>query len=299
MKPLPPPVRNQGLIAAIGAYVMWGLFPLLLKPLQGVPAMEVVAHRIFWSALLLAFLLLFGRGFASVWNVIKNPPMLTRVSLGALVIMANWLIFIWAVGEGRLLEASLGYFITPLVNTLFGMSILRERLSRLQQLALLFAVLGVINEAVHLGSLPWISLVLAFASGLYGLLRKQLAMDPSSGLFLETLIVLPFALAWLLWLELHGGGHFAREPWPVDLLLFTSGLATALPLLLFAVAARSLPLTTIGFLQYLTPSISFLLAVFVFQETLSPNSTLTFAAIWFSLTIYSVDILKRRNKSTT
>jgi chloramphenicol-sensitive protein RarD len=179
------------------------------------------------------------------------------------------------------------------------MFILHERLSRLQQLALLFAVLGVINEAVHLGSLPWISLVLAFASGLYGLLRKQLAMGPTSGLFLETLIVLPFALAWLVWLELHGGGHFAREPWPVDLLLFMSGVATALPLLLFAVAARSLPLTTIGFLQYLTPSISFLLAVFVFQETLSPNSTLTFAAIWFSLTIYSADILKRRNKYTT
>lgn len=292
-----PHSSRGGLSAALAAYLLWGLFPLFVKLLQAVPALEIVAHRVLWSVVLMAAVLAFGVGFRPVAEVLCAPRKLGRVAVGAGLILTNWLVFIWAINANRVLETSLGYFIGPLLSVLMALVVLREKLRPLQIAALLLAALGVANEAIHLGSLPWVSLALAGSFGLYGLLRKQLPLDAASGLFLETLIVLPLSLAWLVWLEVQGGGHFGRISLNLDLLLVASGAATAAPLLFFAVAARRLPLTTLGFMQYLAPSISFLLAVFVFHESLPHTRLMTFAAIWIGLAIYSVDMLRARAKS--
>lgn len=292
-----PHASRGGVAAALAAYLLWGLFPLFVKLLKAVPALEIVAHRVVWSVLLMAAVLAFGVGFRTVGEVLRTPRKLGRVAVGAGLILTNWLVFIWAINANRVLETSLGYFIGPLLSVLLALVVLRERLRPLQLVALLLAAVGVVNEAAHLGSLPWVSLALAGSFGLYGLLRKQLAMDAASGLFLETLIVLPLALGWLAWVEIQGGGHFARVSLGLDLLLVASGAATAAPLLFFAVAARRLSLTTLGFMQYLAPSISFLLAVFVFHESLPHTRLMTFAAIWIGLVIYSLDMLRARAKA--
>jgi chloramphenicol-sensitive protein RarD len=282
---------RDGVAAALAAYLIWGLVPIFFKHLADVPALEIIAHRVVWSVGMVGALLLFTQGFGAVREVLVSPRKLARVAVGAALVMSNWFVFVWAVNAGRILETSLGYFIGPLLNVALGMLLLGERLRPLQALALVLAALGVANEAWRVGHIPLVSLTLATTFSLYGLMRKQLPMDAASGLFAETAVAMPFALGWLLWLAAHGEGAFGATT-TTDGLLVASGLVTALPLLLFAIGARRLRLTTMGFLQYLAPSLTFLLAVLVYGEALDLARGLTFAAIWAGLALYSIDLLR-------
>ena len=282
-----------GVVAGIIAYITWGLVPIFFKQVAAVPADEIIAHRVVWAMLLMTLIIGFGRGFGDALRVARIPKQLARIALASALVISNWLTFVWGVNNGHILEASLGYFILPLFNVALGVLVLKEHLRPLQWLAVLLATTGVAVEAVRAGGLPWIALVLAGTFGIYGLLRKQLPLDAASGLFLETVCMTPPALVWLAWLAYSGQSHFGAGPGLLparDLMLIATGAVTAIPLLLFAVAARRLPLNLLGFLQYLAPTITFLLAVLVYHEPLDLTRTLAFAVIWIGLAVYSFDL---------
>ena len=289
---------RRGVLAGLAAYLIWGLVPMFFKQIAAVPADEIIAHRVLWSMVLMTLVMRFGRGFADARRVARIPMQLARIALASALVLINWLTFVWGVNSGHILETSLGYFILPLFNVALGVLVLKERLRPLQWLAVLLATMGVAIEAVRVGGLPWISLVLAGSFGVYGLLRKQLPLDAASGLFLETVCMMPLALGWLIWLTISGQNHFGGGTGLLagrDLMLVATGAVTSIPLLLFAIAARRLPLNMMGFLQYLAPSITFLLAVFVYDEALGLSRILGFAAIWIGLAVYSVDLLISAN----
>lgn len=280
--------------AALAAFVTWGLAPLYFRALDGVPPFEIVAHRILWSAVLLTLMLAFlpfTGGFARVRGVLRQPRLLALLALTSLLTGSNWLVFIWAIDAGRLLEASLGYFINPLVSVALGALFLGERLRPLQAVAVAIACAGVGWRIWQLGSLPWIPLFLAGTFGLYGLLRKRAPVDAVGGLFIETLVIAPLALAWLLWLHGTGGLAFGAGT-TADWLLPLTSVITAVPLMLFAVGARRLPLATVGFLQYIAPSLNFLVAVLLFREPFDTTQLVGFALIWLALALYSADLLR-------
>ena len=281
--------QREGVVAGLGAYVIWGLVPVFFKQFHDVPALEIIAHRVVWSLVFMGAVLAIGRGFAQARDTFQSPRRLARVALGALFVSANWLVFVYAINTGRILATSLGYFILPMVSVALGVLVLGEQLRRLQWVAVGFACLGVIAETVHAGELPWISLLLAATFGIYGLLRKRLPLDAASGLFLATACVLPVALGYLLWLEHSGDGHFMQSPVNAGLLV-ASGAVTALPLLLFAISARRLPLNMMGFMQYLAPTISALIAVFAYGEAFDAPRAAAFGAIWLGIAVYSVDV---------
>lgn len=271
------------------AYLIWGCFPVYFKAFGSVPALQVVSHRIVWSVVFLT-LLSFRPGR---WNDIRSA-MADRRSLlilltTALLIATNWLVFIIAVGHGQVLQSSLGYFITPFVSVLLGLIFLKEQLRRQQLVALLLAAVGVVTLALRYGSIPWTALILAITFGSYGLLRKIVKTDALAGLTVETLVLAPLALTYLLYAAWHGEGAFLSGRFTTDLLLMSAGVATAVPLLLFAAAARRLRLATIGFLQYITPTMHFLLAVVVYNEPFSAAHLASFLCIWAGLICYSWD----------
>jgi chloramphenicol-sensitive protein RarD len=249
---------------------------------------------VLWSALLLALMLAtlrFTGGFERVGAVLRQPRLLALLALTSLLTSSNWLVFIWAIDAGRLLEASLGYFINPLVSVALGAIFLGERLRPLQATAVAIACAGVAWRVWQLGSLPWIPLFLAGTFGLYGLLRKRAPVDAVGGLFIETLVVAPLALAWLLWLHAQGSLAFGSGN-PAEWLLPLTGVITAIPLMLFAVGARRLPLATVGFLQYIAPSLNFLVAVLLFREPFDTTQLVGFALIWLALAVYSADMVR-------
>ncbi len=280
--------EREGIAAALGAFMLWGLVPVFFKQLASVPALEIIAHRVLWSLLLLGGVLVVRRRLGATLAAAHDRRILARVALAAALIILNWLTFVWAVNVDRVLETSLGYFITPLVSVLLAVVVLGERLRPRQWLAVALAVLGVVLEGWRSGGLPWVSLVLAGSFGLYGLLRKQLPLDAMGGLLLETACAAPLALLYLIWLGEAGqfGGSVT-----IDALLVASGAVTAIPLLLFAVGARRLPLATLGFLQYIAPSLTFLIAIFYYGEAMDLSRLLAFFAIWAGLAIYTVDLL--------
>lgn len=282
---------RDGIAAALGAYTLWGLVPIFFKQLGSVPALEIIAHRVVWSLLLVAALLLVAGRLPALWRAARDVRLLARAALAAALVMTNWLVFVWAVNAGRILETSLGYFITPLVSILLGVAVLGERLRGRQWIAVGCAAIGVALEAWRIGGLPWVSLALAATFGSYGLLRKQLPLDAAGGLLLETACAAPFALAYLLWLG--AAGSFGAEP-AVTWLLIATGPVTAIPLLLFAIGARRLPLATLGFLQYVAPSLSFLVAILLYGEAMNFARLIAFAAIWTGLALYSADLLLQR-----
>lgn len=285
--------HKEGILAALGAYVIWGLVPIFFKQLAAVPALEIIAHRVLWSLLLVGALLAARGALGPVWRHAANPHTLARAAVSAALVMTNWLTFVWAVNQGRILETSLGYFITPLVSIVLGVAVLHERLRPRQWAAVALAFTGVAIEGGRIGGLPWVSLVLAATFGSYGLLRKQLPVDAAGGLLLETACATPFAALYLLWLGHSGSfGHAAAT----DALLIASGAVTAIPLLLFAIGARRLPLTTMGFLQYLAPSLTFLVAIFLYDEPMNLARLTAFAAIWAGLALYTADMAVRRGR---
>jgi chloramphenicol-sensitive protein RarD len=287
---------REGIAAALGAYVLWGLVPIFFKQLGGVPALEIIAHRVVWSLLLVGGLLAARGQLGSVWHHARNLRTLLHAAIAAALVMTNWFVFVWAVNADRILETSLGYFITPLVSIVLGVVVLHERLRPRQWVAVALALTGVALEGWRIGSLPWVSLVLAATFGSYGLLRKQLPVDAAGGLLLETACAAPFAALYLLWLGTMGNmGHFGQTV-TIDVLLVASGAVTAIPLLLFAIGARRLPLATMGFLQYVAPSLSFLVAIFFYAEPMNLSRLLAFAAIWVGLALYTADMLLERRR---
>lgn len=285
---------RNGTLAALAAFCIWGMAPLYFRAIGSVPPFEIVAHRVLWSALFLAALIAllpFTGGFARVRSVLVQPKLLGLLAITALLTSSNWLVFIWAVDAERLLEASLGYFINPLVSVALGAIFLGERLRPLQAAAVAIAFAGVGWRVWQLGNLPWIALFLAGTFGLYGLLRKRAPIEAASGLFIETLLVAPLAIAWLAWLAYRGGLSFGGGA-HTDWLLPLSGIITAVPLMLFAIGARRLPLATVGFLQYLAPSLNFIIAIWLFREPFDAAQFIGFLLIWAALAIYSADMLR-------
>lgn len=287
------PEQTKGVWYSVSAYTIWGSFPLFFALFEGVPAFEILVHRVIWSCLFLAVLISGLRRWQPVKNALAHPRQLWRVLGCAHFIALNWGIYIYAVETHHVLQASLGYFLTPLVNVALGMLVLRETMGRWQMIAVAIAGFGIVLQFLMLGELPWITLVLAISFGFYGLLRKQIQLDGLSGLFVETLLLLPLGLLSLSWLAISGASSFTRDL-PTGSLLAVSGVLTAIPLLLFAGAARRLRLATVGFLMYINPTLQFLIALFVFNEPLNAVQLISFAVIWLALIIYSFSLWRGR-----
>ena len=285
-----------GVAAALAAYIFWGLAPIYFKWIQTVDPLEIIAHRILWSIPFLAgFLLLRDRRefFARMRLPLKTIGILF-VS-GALVV-TNWFIFVWAVVDGQVLATSLGYFIGPLVNFLLGFLFLKERLTRVQTIGVLIAACGTIYLGWFLGTPPWIALSLAFSFGLYGLVRKMLGVGPMVGLLWETLLLALPAAVYMAWVIKQGNHGFGAGEPHIDVLLILAGLVTVLPLIWFNVAARNLKLSTVGFFQYIAPSMTFLLSVFLYDEPFTQGHSVAFTCIWFALAIVSFETIMRSRR---
>jgi len=278
-----------GALSAALAFVWWGLFPLYFRIVPGIAAGQVLAHRIVWCLLFLAGVLTVRRQWAWLPQVMRRPKVLAAFTASALLIAANWLTYIWSVGNDHVIDASLGYFITPLVNVLLGYTLLHERPRRVQWAALAIAALGVVWLTLQTGKLPWIALVLGITFACYGLLRKVAALGPLEGLMLETLVLGPLALAALLFWARQGTGVFPSEAIATNLWLIALGPITAVPLLMFAAGARSLSMTALGLLQYIGPTIQLAVGVWVFDESFTPGRLIGFGCIWLALVIYTVD----------
>jgi len=289
---MPPEERSAartGFIYGLSAYFIWGFFPIFFKQLKHLPPLEVVCHRIAWSLLFLILLTIVRRETPLLRTAIADSRAVRYLLATSLLISTNWLVFIHAVSVGEVLQSSLGYFMTPLVNVMLGVIILREKLRPWQVFSLLLAVAGVGVQLFAVGKFPVIALVLAATFGLYGLLRKMAPVEALAGLSVETGILGVPAIGYLLYTgHGNGGQYLGREPWDM-LFLPLAGVVTAVPLILFAAAARRLRLTTIGFLQYLTPTLHFLQAVFLYRETFDTPHLVSFCCIWCGLVIFSLD----------
>jgi len=286
-----------GVIYGLAAYCTWGSFPVFFKALNGAAPLEIVCHRIVWSVVFLCVLVTARRQLGQVGRTLGNRQNLLILCCSTLLIATNWLVFIYAVQHGEVLQSSLGYFITPLISVLLGCFFLRERLTTWQLISVLLAMIGVLNLAFHHGSFPWISLVLASSFGFYGLLRKVVKVEAMAGLTVETLLLGPVALGYLIYLATRQENTFLAGSLQLDLLLPISGVVTAIPLMLFVAAARRLQLATIGFLQYITPSLHFILAVWLYNEPFTQGHLLSFLCIWAGLGIYSSDAIWKSRTS--
>ncbi|MDV3250328.1 EamA family transporter RarD [Devosia sp. BK] len=288
-----PIQTRNGVLAALAAYLFWGFLPILFRALDSVGSVLIVAERTLFSLVLLGIILAVGAGFREVRQLLTNWKTLRIIALSTALLVANWLLYVWAVETGQVLEASFGYFINPLVNVAIGMIFLGERQNRLQTIAIAIAVVAIGIQAVGLGKFPFIAVSLALTFGFYGFFRKTAPSGPTSGLFAETMVAAPFALAYVAFdIATKGLGPHA-DPTMMTLLVLT-GPATAVPLLLFAYGVRRLRLTTIGMFQYLAPSIQFLVAVMLFGEHLNGTRLVSFGLIWLSLAVFSYDSFRQR-----
>lgn len=283
----------QGFGFAMGAYVFWGFLPLYLKLVTHIPAVEVVAHRIIWSIPIAGLVLILLRRTGDIGRVLKEPRSLAMGCVTAGLVSINWGVYVWSIAAERTLDAALGYYINPLFSIFLGFALLGETLSRLQWAAVALAACGVGVLTWFNGSLPWPALALTVSWGFYAYFKRSLPIGPNQGFLLEVLILLPFALAYLVWLWAAGGGHFV--PMSVDMwLLMGCGVATAVPLLLYANGAKGLRLTTIGIMQYIAPTMIMLVAVFVFGEPFGQARAIAFPLIWAALALYSYSMFRNR-----
>ncbi|MBE3995167.1 EamA family transporter RarD [Vibrio parahaemolyticus] len=288
---------RQGVLLAVGAYTMWGIAPMYFKSIAQVSPLEILSHRVIWSFFLLAALLHFGRHWRSVYHIATDKKKIAYLLSSSVLIGGNWLIFIWAVNSNHMLDASLGYYINPLINVLLGMVFLGERLRKLQWFAVVLAGCGVLVQLIVFGSVPIVAMALAMSFGFYGLLRKKVAVDAQTGLFVETLILLPAAAVYLLFIASSPTANMIENPWQLNTLLIAAGVVTTLPLLCFTGAATRLKLSTLGFFQYIGPSLMFLLAVLIYGETFTMYKAITFAFIWGALMVFSFDGLRNNRRS--
>ena len=285
-----------GAAYALGAFGIWGFIPVYFKSVAEVPLLELLAHRTLWSMMFVAATIIIADRHNAVRALLWNPRLLVKMFGTAAILAVNWLIFIWAIANGQVLQSSLGYYINPLVNVLLGYFFLSERLNGLQMGAVALAAVGIAIPVVGLGEFPWIALSLAGTFGMYGLLRKTADIDAVTGLFIETVLLAPVALVFLVYWNVAGGAVFTERGLGLDALIVASGVATALPLILFTQAAQRLRLGTVGFFQYLAPTCHFALAVFVYGEDFTPHHLATFALIWTAIAIYITDTVRRSKK---
>ena len=286
---------NRGIAYAALAFLIWGLFPLYFKALHEVPPVQILAHRMVWSLVFLCAVLTVRRQWQWLPDVLRRPRVVATFTLSALLLSANWFIYIWAVNNGHVIDASLGYFINPLVNVLLGLLVLKERLRPGQWGAIGVAALGVLWLTWQAGQLPWIALLLAGTFGAYGLLRKTAALAALEGLSFETLLLFPVAAIYVGWLTMDGSNAFLNTPSDATRwLLAAAGPITAIPLLLFASGARQIPLSVLGLLQYLSPTLQFLLGVWLFHEAFTADRLVGFALIWLALALFAIEGLLRR-----
>lgn len=288
-----PAERRVGSLYAIAAFGFWGLTPVYYKLMPHVPPVEVLAHRVVWSVVFGALFVSLVSAWPAVRSALSSPRTLRALALTAALVSTNWLIYIYAVVSDQVMATSLGYYINPLVNVLLGMLFLGERLGRGRTLAVALAAMGTASLAFELGGLPWISLTLAFSFGFYGLIRKRLGLPAMAALFVETLLVAPLALLALGWFGAQGESAFGSDLRTTVLLVF-AGPVTLLPLLWFAEAARRLPLITVGFFQYLAPTLTFLLATLVYSEPFTLAWAVTFVLIWSGLAVFTIDSIRTR-----
>jgi chloramphenicol-sensitive protein RarD len=288
---------HTGILSAALAFLCWGLFPLYFHAIDEVPPLQILAHRMVWSLLFLVIVLTVRRQWGWLSQV-RKPKILLSFIASAFFLSANWGIYIWAVNSGHVIESSLGYFINPLVNIMFGYVLLKERLRPAQWGAIALAAVGVAWLTWQAGTLPWIALLLASTFGIYGLLRKTAALGALEGLSFETMVLFPLALVYVVWLTLHGQNAFLNTTSDTTrLLLVAAGPITAIPLLLFASGARQIPLSVLGLLQYLSPTLQFLLDVMIFHEHFDSGKLVGFVLIWSALVLYAAEGLLRRGQS--
>lgn len=292
-------MNNAGVLSAIGAYTLWGLLPVYWKSIHTVPAFEVLCHRTVWSLALVLLLLLWKKRWSWLNQARKSRATIITFLVTSSILGLNWFVYIWAVDAGHILDASLGYFINPLISVLLGMLFLKERLRPWQWVAIGVALCGVVFLTVGYGAFPWVALTLALTFGFYGLLRKTASLEALEGLALETAVLSIPALVYLVYLELVGAASFGHAGAVTDVLLAFTGVVTAFPLLLFAHAARKVTLATVGILQYIAPTMQFLLGALVYGETFTEARLIGFGTVWIALIVYSLEgIMKRRRKKT-
>ncbi|WP_312041767.1 EamA family transporter RarD [Erwinia sp.] len=282
---------RQGIFFALGAYFIWGIAPAYFKLLQQVAPGEIMTHRVIWSFFFMLLLLSVSRSWGKVKAIFKTPKKVLLLAVSATLVCSNWLIFIWAVNNQHILEASLGYFINPLLNVLVGMLFLGERFRRLQWLAVALAACGVIIQLWKFGSVPVIALGLAVTFSLYGLMRKKIGVHAQTGLLIEASWLLPFAAIYLFGIADSSTSHLMQNPSSLNLLLIAAGVVTTVPLMLFTAACTRLRLSTVGFFQYLGPTLMFLLAVIFYGEQMTPDKVVTFSFIWTALALFICDAL--------
>ncbi|WP_144547930.1 EamA family transporter RarD [Bacillus sp. X1(2014)] len=303
---------QKGVIHAGFSYLLWGLLPIYWKLLEHVNAKEILASRVVWSFIFMIVILLltkkWGLFLRTIKGFAKNKKQLAALTIASLLISVNWFIYIWAVNSGHMIEASLGYYINPLISILLGMIVLKEKLTVYQYASFVLAAIGVLIISISHGQFPWIAIVLALSFGLYGLAKKLINVDSAIGLTLETLVITPIAVIYIGFLFISGTNDFLNAGIQTDLLLIGAGVATAVPLLYFAKGAQKIPLSLLGFLQYIAPTLTLLLGVFVYHEHFSKIQLLSFMFIWSALTIYSLSKTKllpsqsfhlRKEKSTS
>jgi len=291
--------HSLGFTAGVAAFTMWGLLPLYLKPLHAIDATTIISHRVIWGCVFVLAWMAFKSQLGTLWQTLRKPALIGRLTVSALLISVNWLTYVWAISHGHVLDGSLGYFINPLLNVLIGVLFLSERLNRQQWLAVAIAAVGVLWLTWLNGHLPWVALALAVSFATYGLLRKVTPVDAVTGLGVETLLLAPLGLAWLFWQHQHPPADTATlTPFLMSWLVL-SGLVTALPLALFATAAKHLPYSTLGLLQYLAPTLQLLCGLLAFKEDFPPARALGFSLIWLALIIYATDgyLRVRRNQA--
>lgn len=285
----------SGLFYALACYSSWGIFPLYWKMLSSVPSDQILAHRVIWSVVFILIILLTTRN-RTVALYLKDKRILGLLFITGLLIGGNWFVYIYAVNHNHIVEASLGYYINPLVNVLLGVVFLRERLKKAQIVAVALALAGVSWLTFHLGRVPWISLYLAVSFAVYGLIRKKANLESLPGLLIETLLLSPLAIYYLWFVQQHGTGMFLNHSWLTDLLLILGGPVTAIPLFWFGKAATRIPLSTIGFIQYLSPTLQLLIGLVVYKEPFSPVYMISFGLVWAGLILYTLSIIRDYRK---
>ena len=284
--------KAVGVVCAIGAYCLWGILPIYWKLLREVPATEVLAHRILWSLFFMLCILLVTKRMKSFFEefrqILSNPKQFAGVVMASLFISVNWCTYIWAVNDNRIIETSLGYYINPLVSVLLGILVLNEKLSFWQIVSFVLAVIGVFIMALNFGGIPWVSLLLAVSFAFYSLCKKIVKIGAITSITIETIMISPIALIYLAYIEQQGIGHFGISSWGISGALLGSGVVTAIPLILFAKGANRLPLAMLGFVQYVSPTISLLVGVFLFNEAFTMIHFLSFGFIWLALVVFSL-----------
>lgn len=285
---------RNGALSALSAYLLWGFAPIYFKLLTAIEPGEIMMHRVIWSTIFLLVMIIVMKKWTQLVAIFKQPKIILQLSLSASFLAVNWFLFIWAVNNNHLLDASLGYYINPLFNVILGMIFFHERLRRNQLIAVALALLGVLVQLFALGTLPIISLALASTFAIYGLIRKKLPVNSFIGLFVESLLMLPIALLYWYFFVESSTSNMATNTVNLNFTLIMAGIVTTAPLLFFTIAAKRLALSTLGFFQYLGPSIMFLLATFYYQETMKSAELITFIFIWAALALYSFDSFKKR-----